>query len=139
MVIILEKRRKKMNKNILKNKFYKGCFVLMTFINMVFSNAVICFAKKPDDPTTEAATTSTASADADAIANQVLQPINLIIKIIMGVVATGGVIFLIKGLIGLITCINAHETNGIMHEILTMATGIILMSIGVIVSLFYTV
>lgn len=81
--------------------------------------------------------TTTENVTADEIVTQVTGPIITLVNVLLGILAVVGIIMLIKAISELIAAIQQQDNTGIFHAGRGIAVALLMMSISLIVKLFY--
>lgn len=76
------------------------------------------------------------ASEADDIAQQVTQPMNTLLSVVLAVLACVGAYILVKAVTELINAIQQQDNSGIFHAGRGIAAGLLLISIKLIMKLF---
>lgn len=115
----------KKTSNAISRDWMKIYVALYTLGVGIISNSIMVLADTADD-----------QAQADKIIKQITGPINTLVYIIIGIMASVGSLILLKALTELINAIQQQDNSGIYHAGRSIAVGLLMMALSGIIALF---
>ena len=119
-------------KKLISNKFYRTMYcVIAAFLVAIHEQSYVLASGGGTN------TSGATDAQVDAIVKQVTAPIDVIVKIIFGIMGGVGMLIFARGCSNLLAAWGDHDTTTIRHEAVQCGVGITLGSIGTLVAIFY--
>lgn len=114
-------KKEAMAVRVMKSRFFKAAFAVYMFFYGMYLNMYCCFA---------------GDTDAKELEEQVLNPMNILLNVILSGVSIFGVIYLVKSLGDLNEAIGAQDNSGIWRSAKGIIAAILFIAIKFLVKLF---